>query len=87
MKQATLGETSKDFKAALETPLGQAMDKFVGLKSDQAELKDKLTLAGELVVIEMKKAKKDYIKTQIDGHFVEFEITRANEKLKFKKLV
>ena len=73
-----------EWKKFLTTPLGTALSAFVATKQSMEDAKGDLDQKNDLVMIEMKKAGKDFIKPQIDGVFYEFSLDKQ-EKLKFKR--
>ena len=74
-----------EWKRFLLTDLGVALNAYVLIRKSIEEATAKLTDAADKVVLEMRKASKDYIKPQIDGVFYEFEISKIQPKLKFKR--
>lgn len=87
-KQAPLSQTEfpqDEWKEFLQTELGKAVDAYVGNKKHVEKSKEALELSADKVAIEMQKAGKTYLQPQIDGVFYEFEISRTQAKLKFKR--
>lgn len=74
-----------EWKEFLQTELGKAVSKYVEEKKAMEKAKEAVELAADKVAIEMGKAGKSYLQPQIDGVFYEFEISRTQAKLKFKR--
>jgi len=78
-----------EFEAAKETfnnELHRAIHALWNKKAQLAVVKEELDVVSQHVVTELKKAGKDFIRVQIDGVFVEVEITKSEEKLVLKAI-
>lgn len=73
------------WKEFLQTELGKTVSDYVKMKKELEGAKESVQLAADKVAIEMAKAGKTYLQPQIDGVFYEFEISRTQAKLKFKR--